>query len=199
MITLGVAALVLLPLIAIIGGIEFRGQLLAVLRKVDAAAAKLPPFMAHQGRHRDPAREVWVSARRTPQGLETPAAAGTAPDPGEARPSRTGSGATVPSRLLDTAELAVLHPRAHRHVNGRLLADQPRTYGQVPVATVLAAEELAAEELAAEELAAARQEARAAGEWARVTGRAAPADPALLKRIHNGLLALPTAVYRGDL
>lgn len=180
---LGLAALVLLPLIAIFGGIEYRREVLAAARWLRAAAAKLPPFMPHCGTHRDPARAVWASARRTAPGLETPVPAGTVPDAAGARPGNAASGTAIPSRLLSTGELAMIHPRAHRPVNGRLLGDQPRAYGQVPVARVLADEDLAAE----------RQAARAAGVWARRTGRVRPAPYALLEQVRTGLLAITTA------
>jgi hypothetical protein len=148
LIVLGMAALFILGVVGTVGALEFR-----------------------------PARAVSASARRKPGGVESRRAAGTVPDAGGAWPGGPASGTAGP-RLLTTAELAVLHPRAHRPVNGRLLGDQPRTYGQVPVATVLDAE---------------RQASRAEGVRARLAGVVTAPDPHLLERVRDGLLALPPA------
>jgi len=180
LIVLGIASLFILGVVGTVGARELRPQ----LRR---ATALVPLFMARKGKHRgDPARAVSASARRKPPGVETLAAAGTVPDAGGAWPGGPASGTAGP-HLLTTAELAALHPRAHRPVNGRLLGDQPRTYGQVPVATVLSGE-----------LDEERRAARAAGEWARRTGRAAPASPYVLGRVLAGLQHLPgtSVIYR---
>jgi hypothetical protein len=174
LIVLGMAALFILAIVGTAGAREFRPQ----LRR---AASLVPLFTPGKGKHQDPARAVSASARRKPDGVESRRAAGTVPDAGGVWPGGPASGTA--GRLLTTAELARLHPHGHRPVNGRLLGDQPRTYGQAPAASVRDAERIEEE----------RQAACTAGEWARLTGIARPADSALLERVHAGLLALPPA------
>ncbi len=134
-----------------------------------------------------PAREIWTFARRTPRGVETPAAAGGAPGAERARSSPQAPGA-VPSAATPAAahanrmwELSEPHLPPHP-VNGRPRGEhpypplQPRPAARQPVPGTAA--------LLAEEAAEAR---RAAYVRSQMRGAVATGDPKVLRRVLDGL------------
>lgn len=101
---LGMAALVLLPVMGIFGGIEFRAQLLTVLRKIDAAGRAVR-------RHRFPGHAVAASMLR----------------PGRPNRLETGTGGGGPASMAVTAG-----PPAPRHASTERIHAGGRYYGTLP-------------------------------------------------------------------